>query len=403
MEYWRFDPEPCRFPPARLPSMPPLEAGLLLAPDADAPDPAYRRVEAGAAVAARFFVRARYALHEAYALAGVGPEGGLLAPAYHCRTMLDGALQRGAPVDFYPLDEHLRPQLPALRQRLEALRPRPRALLVSHYFGFPQNLEPLRALCDELGLALIEDCSHLGIVSGTDAHLGHLGHWSVASPYKFFGCGEGGQLWGEGQGPGASPPLLAARGRELRALARAWSGARDYRRRALAPLPEARTPENTEATDGCEQRIREDGPSAAFELQELPLRGAPWAARLLGHSQPGRIARRRRAHYQRLLEAVRPLPHCRPLFEQLPEGWVPYMFPLLLARPDPHFFALKQRGLPLGRWDELAVSDCAVSARYRSQLIHLPCHQGLDEGEVDWMCGQLAEVLRAPAGARSPV
>ena len=31
--------------------------------------------------------------------------------------------------------------------------------------GFPQDVEPLRALCDELGLALIEDCSHLGIVS----------------------------------------------------------------------------------------------------------------------------------------------------------------------------------------------------------------------------------------------
>jgi len=99
-------------------------------------------------------------MFDAYRLSGVGAHGSLLAPAYHCRTMLDPAISLGASIGLYPLDEALAPDLASLRQLVRG-GPQPvRALLLTHFFGFAQAAAPIRALCDEHGIALIEDCSH---------------------------------------------------------------------------------------------------------------------------------------------------------------------------------------------------------------------------------------------------
>jgi hypothetical protein len=113
------------------------------------------------------------------------------------------------------------------------------------------------------------------------------------------------------------------------------------------------------------------------------------------------IAARRRSNYRRWLAGVTALPHCRPLFPQLPDGCVPYMFPLLIDHPASHFHVLKKLGMPIGRWDDTADSNCAISSRYRDHLIHLPCHQALSERDLDWMVDVVTRVMRgvAPMGS----
>jgi hypothetical protein len=71
------------------------------------------------------------------------------------------------------------------------------------------------------------------------------------------------------------------------------------------------------------------------------------------------------------------------------------MFPLLIATPDPHFYQLKQLGLPIWRWDDMAVSGCAVAAGMRLHLLHLPCHQSLSDSQMAWMTNSVAEVVAA--------
>ena len=95
-----------------------------------------------------------------------------------------------------------------------------------------------------------------------------------------------------------------------------------------------------------------------------------------------RLAERRRAHYEQWVKAVAGLPHCRPLFAELPAHCVPYMFPLVIDYPEPHFFVLKHLGVPIWRWDDMAVSGCAVAAQYR---LHLPCHQERTAEQMAWM------------------
>ena len=87
------------------------------------------------------------------------------------------------------------------------------------------------------------------------------------------------------------------------------------------------------------------------------------------------------------------LPHCQALVPKLPADCVPYMFPLRIDHPEVHFFALKQLGVPVWRWDDMAVSDCPVAANYRLQLLHLPCHQELSEQQMSWMTTAVNKVM----------
>src|SRR5258706_16084361 len=83
-----------------------------------------------------------------------------------------------------------------------------------------------------------------------------------------------------------------------------------------------------------------------------------WLAKLCDADS---LASRRRANYERWRDAVRGLPNCRALFDRLPDDCVPYMFPLLIDRPQSHFYVLKKLGVPIWRWDDMAAPGCPVS------------------------------------------
>jgi len=381
LKYWRFQPAPGQFPPATLRLAPRLDFGL--APSSRH----YRRVDAGQNSA--LYTRARYALTEAFRQAGLGPSRGLLAPAYHCRTMLDPAIALGAPIGLYALDAGLAPRMDSL-QKLHAQAPEGfGALLVPHYFGFRQDLASLRAWCDDRRIALIEDCSHLFVVSSEDAGEGPGGHWRIASPYKFVGSSEGGLLW-----PASPSPLSARPAAELRGLIKALRARLQQGSAVTAPAANAAaTAGANPSKDGL---VEDDQVSPQFDPREIGCRGAPWAGWLIKRAPFDALARTRRQRFEKLLACVAGLNGCRPLFDRLGPRTVPHAFPLLLEQPDPHFFQLKQLGVEFGRWDDLAVSDCEVSQDLRLRLIQVPCHQGLSDAQFDWICAQLQTVF-APA------
>lgn len=341
-----------------------------------------------------FYSRGRYALLEAYRLAGVGPGRALLAPAYHCRTMVDPAVRLAAETVLYPCDRELRPDWPSISRLIEtSVRP-VKALLLTHFFGIRQDMKAARAFCDAHDLALIEDCSHAFAYLQKGEKPGTYSDFVIASPYKFAPCEDGGLLLA---GRGGCLPDTALRSpgpaAQLRALART------VERVFSPPPPPAATASAApirpaELVPAAEAEEAGDTLSTLYDPRDENNAGFFASRLILGTSNPDKIAEARRSNYRRWVEAVAPLPRCQALFPELEENCVPYMFPLYIDHPNPHFYILKHLGVPIWRWDEMAVSACPVAADYRLRVLHLPCHQALGAGEMAWLTATVAEVMR---------
>jgi dTDP-4-amino-4,6-dideoxygalactose transaminase len=135
------------------------------------------------------------ALHLAYLAAGVGPGDEVVLPAMTFAATAAAAVYCGARPVFADIVGPRELALdPAAVER--ALTPRTKAVCVVHFAGYPARVQELRALCDERGVALIEDVAH-----APQAHVDgrSLGSWGLAGAFSFFSnkvlaCGEGGLL-----------------------------------------------------------------------------------------------------------------------------------------------------------------------------------------------------------------
>jgi dTDP-4-amino-4,6-dideoxygalactose transaminase len=137
------------------------------------------------------------ALHLAYLAAGIGPGDEVIVPAITFVASAAAVRYCGAtPVLADVRGPHDLSLDPADAER--RITPRTKAICVVHYGGYAGPVEELRALCDERGLALIEDAAH-SPSARPPGHDRKLGTWGLAGCFSFFsnkvlGCGEGGLL-----------------------------------------------------------------------------------------------------------------------------------------------------------------------------------------------------------------
>lgn len=390
-----FNPARCHFPPPRLPHLPqPGRSSLGI------PTPSTFETVADLSEAT-FFSRGRYALRSAYKQAGIGPEASLLAPAYHCRTMIDPAVRRAAQVIAYPVNTDLSPDWDALQYLVDISSTRPAALLLTHYFGFAQDGASARAFCDANGLLLIEDCSHAYYRHQSEGSIGRFGDLLICSPYKFVPSDDGGLLWALKGSPDASESLahrnLVAEAKAFARTAQRWLSRRNTPQPNSSHLPGAGSGANSL---GETRFAPANSLSDMYDVSAEISAGFRSSRLIMALSDTGRIAHRRRDIYARWLNGVQDLPNCDPLFATLPDHCVPYMFPLIINSPDIDFGALKHAGIPIWRWDEMGESSCRTAQHYREHLIHLPCHQDVTDQELDWMLGEFKRVLSASPGAK---
>ncbi len=397
LHYDIFDPAACGFAPPRVPFLPTLVRGTGI--------PTARNTFGivGDGHPNSTFKRGRYALHEAFRLCGLGRGGALLAPAYHCRTMIDPAIVLGAPVHLYHLDERLRPDMAALEQLVGQARVPAKVLLLTHYFGIPQDAESVKSFCDAHGIALVEDCSHALLYHRGTKRIGTWGRYVTASPYKFFPCEEGGLLISS-KGTQVPRSRRATLRSELKVLAHAAERAWLQLRRGISAQDVERLERDIEALanvaapQGRQGHQIQNTPSRYYDEREQAQAAATTSGLIASLCNLDRMAALRRTHYQRWVNAVQGLPGCRALFEALPDDCVPYMFPLLIDDQQSSFHLLKRLGVPIWRWDDMATSDCPVSRRYRLRLLHLPCHQSLSDAEITWMIDAVTSAVRRFCG-----
>jgi dTDP-4-amino-4,6-dideoxygalactose transaminase len=350
----------------------------------------------------------RMALAHALRHMGAGPGTKVLVPAYHCTALVEPVVWCSATPVFYRTHADLSADLEDLAHKVDSST---RALVVIHYFGFPQDLDALRAFADAHDLRLIEDCAHAFFGEYRGRPLGSVGDYAIASWWKFFPMLEGGCL-ASGRFPvGRIPMRSAGLGFEARSMVNAleragqlgrlrplsWllavlfrvkDGILAWRKRHQRPDPEQRTlvPTGSPAFD-------------AHWIDRRPSRFSRLVARVAGRS---RIVRRRRENYLRLQQALRDQPGCALVFPDLPPGVVPYVFPLLVDDPERVFPLLKRRGVPIIRfgeylWSGVDETTCPVAADYSRRLFQFPCHQELQESELGWILDELRSGLSRPA------
>ena len=150
-----------------------------------------RAVEAPYAVATS---NCTTALHLALVVAGVGPGDDVVVPSFSFIATANASSYLGARAVFADVDR-LTGNVTA-ETISAALTPGTSAVIVVDQGGVPVDLDPIRALCDPLGIVVIEDAAcaagsrYKGRPVGTGAD---LTAWSF-HPRKILTTGEGGML-----------------------------------------------------------------------------------------------------------------------------------------------------------------------------------------------------------------
>lgn len=340
---------------------------------------------------------------------GVGPDHEVLVPAWHSPSMIPPVLWRGARPVFYRLRADATLDLDDLAAKIG---PATRAVMVTHYFGFPQAVEAVRALCDTRGVQLLEDCAHAFIGEYRDKPIGATGDYAIGSSMKFFPIYEGGALVSSrhslervllrpgGAGFEAKAALNAlekgfAYGRLPAVQAALWLPL--WLKDTLRDLAKRHRPATAQTP-----ALAPGSSDSSFELDPAWIdKRSSWFSRtMLRLISPSRIAALRRANYMRLDGALRSLPGVRPLYPTLPEGVCPWVYPLVADDPERLYGRVQEAGVPVTRfgnplWEGVDEEVCANSVRLSRHVLSFPCHQELRDEELSWLIDALGKALHA--------
>jgi perosamine synthetase len=331
----------------------------------------------------------------------------LLVPTYHCPTMVEPCVLLGGEPRFYPIASDGTPKLDALRA-LDTSRVK--AILAAHLFGLPMDLRRLRQFCDERGIWLIEDCAHAYFGSSAAGPVGTTGDLVVGSLPKFFPAVEGGCLVVRSASlalPTLNRPDFKS---ELRTI---WNGLElgaaagrlgviNSLVLALIRLKTRLKADTTLAPLGTREK-----PGAASSLyttidaariEQGATAATRWAVQRIDVQ---RSASKRRLNYLLFAQLLGNEERLRPLFPTLPEGAVPYVFPIFVDNPEPAYQALRARGVPLYRWDiawpGTPVVDGDAGTIWSTRVFQLCCHEDISAEDIELISNAVKhECYRSP-------
>jgi dTDP-4-amino-4,6-dideoxygalactose transaminase len=373
-----------------IPANPTLWPGMLFGPRKAGPFLPF------SAPGARYFYFARNAVWLGVRLLGLGG-GEVLVPAYHHGVEVEALVDAGATVRFYRVGPRWDVDLDDVRRRIG---PQTRALYLIHYAGFPGPVDEMRALADQHGLTLIEDCALSLLSSDGSRPLGSTGDLSVYCLYKTLPVPNGGAMVVNGKRPysvpeAPRPPLGSVLGHTASSLlmnlelrggrAGRWlRGALRWVGRGTASAARIeRVPTGTQH----------------FNRAHVDLGISPLARRIaLAHDLSQVVEARRRNYFFLLgrLWSVAP-----PLFTELAPGVCPLFYPLVVQDKAEVMAKLRARGVEtIDFWRHFHPACDAAAfpdvARLRRTILEVPCHQDLTPERM----ARVAEAVREALAPR---
>ena len=330
----------------------------------------------------------RAALALSLQLINAGRGKKVLVPAYNCRAMVAPIEALGASASFYKVKSDLSPDLDDIELKLTS---DVRGLIVTHYFGFPNDVTGIAKLAKEHSFAVIEDCAHALFGSFQGRRLGSLGDYAICSPWKFLPIVEGGYLFANGEPP--MPIALKSGGVkfEIKMLLDQLERAADAGRFGIWSST-VRLPFRLK--NHLVRRVRRGGVQSAgaapssiygstdFDESWMYVRMSRFSKWLSDHVSLSRVVQVRRDNYRAMVEALEESETCRALFPHLPKNVVPYVCPILCVSGETTYSSLRASGIPAFRWEDIPSGVCSVSSKYKLNLIQLPIHQELSATDI---------------------
>jgi dTDP-4-amino-4,6-dideoxygalactose transaminase len=366
---------------------------------------------------ARLVTSGRVAIGLALREIGVGPGDTVLVPAWHSPSMVPPVSWRGATARFYRVGADAAIDLADAETKIDRSV---KAMMVTHYFGFPQDLAAARAFCDRHGIALLEDCAHSFFGRYQGRPIGSFGDYAIGSSMKFYPIYEGGCLVSGRHRLDGVRLSSAGKGFEAKAMLAALEHSFAFGRlpalRAALRLPLAAKSALWNALKARRARGQKQGAAPAlapsssdssyvFDARWVDKKSAWFSRWSLRRIPASHVTALRRRHYRELQEALAGLPGWRPLFPALPDDVCPWMFPIVADEPRALFERLHAAGLPMTHFGLehdacLAATGCASSAQLGRGVLAFPCHQDLSAAERAWMQAQIRAALLALAEER---
>jgi perosamine synthetase len=272
----------------------------------------------------------------------------VLAPAFHCPTVIDPILHAGFDIRYYSIDQHLRP-VPG--EFLSLLDNSVAAALFIRYFGLTPAELDLHASVRQSGARVIEDCCH-SFLEGEPVQLVRSGaDATIYSFYKLAPIAHGGGL------------LLGERDENLGValrrtpIAGQWGAARAFATQCRQSFVErvaergrpVEHPRHVELEPVVQRSAAEaypyDSEKSGWEIPSV-------SQRLLRRTAWEPIAAARRRNYRLLLSTFPADPRVQPLLSEDPQDNVPWGFPVIAQERSAIDYRIRASGVPVYSFGE---------------------------------------------------
>lgn len=321
----------------------------------------------------------------------------VLVPTYNCGVEIRSILLAGYKVKFYRPDDNL---LIDIEQVRPLVSPEIRALMIIHYFGFPQPVAEIKEFCRENALILIEDCAHALYTQIDGSMAGTFGDIAAFSLRKTLALPNGGCLLVNSSNIRRplkgkrceSFTLLKSTVRSCLNFLGSQSSTIGYVARKVINLWEAKQ------KDRCERRSTETFDSDGQNV--TPFNDIRFgyencisilSRKLLGKEEYSEIVSKRRCNYNILSAGIEETDNCKLFWATLPDGVCPLCCVLRLREGrDQLISKLERFGVgtyvfgrhPLNGIDYGQEKDKKSVCPWSEQLLGIPVHQRLKENEL---------------------
>ncbi len=332
----------------------------------------------------------------------------ILAPAFHCPTVIQPILLAGFKVKYYMINEDLSINEEDLIKQLD---PSIAAIITINYFGFEQKTDSIKDLCHQFNSYLIEDCSHSFLKASPLELSGNSGDFAVYSFWKLIPSNVGGairintsnhpQLKANKISTTNKNKLVVMKHLFEQAVENMEDG---YIRKGILHLEQARVHAKKakrphQNTTNSRTPITENTYPFNEELfsDDLPL----LPKRIIEQSNLQDIVQSRRYNYHLVEKSIIKSSYLNPAFKAMPDDTCPWAYPLILEKRNTIEQEIRSSGVVFFTFGEklheslqepsaAASKDAQDAARWLSEsLLCLPIHQGMSDLEVNRNCNQL--------------